>query len=51
MFDLQPGDLVRWIDQTKRIEAVIGSLTVTDTQIEAHFESATLLPPEFFFYP
>ena len=47
-FDLLPGDIVRWEEGTRRIQAHIVEVQREDMQLRASLENPVVLPPDFF---
>lgn len=50
LYDLLPGDIVRWRQGERYAEAVVGAVRRDATSLEADLTGAHLLPPEFFPY-
>ena len=46
--DLRPGDTVRWLDGTRRIQARIADVARDGATLRATLEDAELLPAELF---
>jgi hypothetical protein len=49
-YDLRAGDIVRWRDGERFVEAEIRAVHRTDDAVHAELTNAYLLPPEFFPY-
>ncbi|NTU79802.1 MAG: hypothetical protein HGA45_10435 [Chloroflexales bacterium] len=49
-YDLRPGDIVRWRQGDRYVEAVISSVRRDSRSIQADLADAHPLPPEFFPY-
>lgn len=49
-YDLLPGDLVRWKQQDRYVEATIVEVVRDEQRVQVTLRDATLLPPEFFPY-
>lgn len=48
MFDLQPGDTVRWLRNGRYVQGKIASITRDATTLSATLEGVEPLPPDFF---
>lgn len=48
MFDLQPGDIVRWLDKGRRLQGWIRSVERNGALVQVVLRDVTLLPPDFF---
>ncbi|MEI6179724.1 MAG: hypothetical protein WCP31_03145 [Chloroflexales bacterium] len=49
-YDLRPGDIVRWRDGERYVEAVISAVRRADHTVQVDLAEAHPLPPEFFPY-
>jgi hypothetical protein len=49
LYDLRPGDIVRWREGERLVEAQIVQVERTPTAVRATFEGAHPLPPDAFF--
>jgi hypothetical protein len=49
-YDLRPGDIVRWRQGERYIEAVISAVSRDDSAVRAELSGAHPLPPDFFPY-
>lgn len=49
-YDLRPGDLVRWREGERFLEATISAVQLEPHGVRVIFRDAWLLPPEFFPY-
>jgi hypothetical protein len=49
MIDIRPGDIVRWRDGDRQIQAIVASIRREDTWLHVAVEGAAPLPPEAFF--
>jgi hypothetical protein len=47
-WDLRIGDIVRWQDGSRRVEARVTRVWVEGALLRASLENAVLLPPDFF---
>lgn len=50
LYDLRPGDIVRWRQGGRYIEAEISAVTRDDSAVHATFTGVHPLPPDFFPY-
>ena len=48
LFDLQPGDIVRWIAKGRRLQGHIGMIERNNMVLRATLEDVMPLPPDFF---
>jgi hypothetical protein len=47
--DIQPGDLVRWREGERRVQATVAEVRREDSALHVTVEGLTLLPPDAFF--
>lgn len=48
MYDIRPGDVVRWREGERLIEGVVGAVQRVGEQIDVRVDGAALLPVEAF---
>jgi hypothetical protein len=49
MIDIQPGDIARWRDGERRVQATVAEVRREDTALYVRVEGLVPLPPEAFF--
>lgn len=50
MYDIQPGDTIRWQHNGRYVQATVGDVTCTTNELRATLRDAQLLPPDYFPY-
>ncbi len=50
MYDIQPGDTIRWQHNGRYVQATVGAVTCTANELHATLRDAHLLPPDYFPY-
>lgn len=48
MFDLQPGDIIRWIDKGRRMQGCILNVERNGVILQVSLQEVALLPEDFF---
>jgi hypothetical protein len=49
LIDIQPGDLVRWREGERRVQATVAAVRREDSALHVTVEGLTPLPPDAFF--
>jgi hypothetical protein len=49
-YDLRPGDIVRWREGERILQATIAHISIAADQLRVALRDTNLLPPDFFYY-